>query len=497
MRIGPGINYLWLLVTLLGAASNVRSQMPFALDTTFRTTIVDQNVNAIHLLEDGKVFLSGRIRFPGDISVRGSACLLPTGQQDPDFPQFPFTTGAGKVVPWIEGKFYVGTTTVRRMLPNGLIDPLFIAPHTSPYFQGGGGGGSDFHVFPDGRVLLSGSSHTLSDTARGFVGNYDLIWFSNEGYLDTTRTHRNGNGAVYRFAELPDGKFICNGTGSTFEGVPVDRIFRVHADGAPDTTFNTGVFIGSANAYLPLPDGRVYVGGNFQTTQAPGDTLRLARFMPDGSLDATFDIPQFDDGTLNWYFGASVTNLLAWTEGRVIVTGQFQFVNGQPRKSICIVDSTGQLLDVFDDCGVGPYVSPFYTYASIDATAMDTANNFLYLCGAYVGYDDGTTNDPLQRFVSRLHLGDITTAAQQPTEPAPGYLRLFPNPAAHQVTVAFSGTAAGTELLLRDALGRTLLRERPSGPEHNLPLQGLGAGLYLVELWGQGGRKAVERLVVE
>jgi hypothetical protein len=44
-----------------------------------------------------------------------------------------------------------------------------------PYFASLQGG--DYHVFPDGRVLMSGS-HQLSDTIRGFVG-YEPIWFTN------------------------------------------------------------------------------------------------------------------------------------------------------------------------------------------------------------------------------------------------------------------------------------------------------------------------------
>ncbi len=496
MRIHRTLTTLASLVV----ASTAWSQVLFSLDTTFRTNIVDENVNAIHLLEDGNIFLSGRIRFPGDISVRGSARLLPTGEQDPDFPQFPYTTGAGKVVTWIEGKFYVGTTTVRRMLPDGLIDPSFIAPHTSPYFQAGGGGGSDFHVFPDGRVLLSGASHTLSDTARGFVGNYDLIWFSNAGYLDTTRTHRNGSGAVYNFAELADGRFICNGTGSTFEGLPVDRIFRVHADGAPDTTFNTGVFIGTAYVYMPLSDGRVYVGGNFQTTQAPGDTLRLARFMPDGSLDPTFNIPHFDDGTLNWFYGAGVTSLRPWSNGQLLATGQFQTVNGAPRNSICLLDSTGQLLDAFEDCGVGPFVSPFYTYASIDATAIDSVNNHLYLSGAYVGYDDGSTNDLEQRFVSRLHLGDIITGVQAVEERPSKYLTAHPNPADSWVALNHhvQGNTAVLQLVVRDMAGRVVRTFTAGGAQGQTlwDIRGLAAGVHSVELLRDGRTLGVVRVVL-
>jgi hypothetical protein len=46
-------------------------------------------------------------------------------------------------------------------------------------------------VYPDGSILMSGL-HSLYDTARGFVGLYNLIWFTNTGHLDTTKTHRTG-----------------------------------------------------------------------------------------------------------------------------------------------------------------------------------------------------------------------------------------------------------------------------------------------------------------
>ncbi|MBK8499312.1 MAG: hypothetical protein IPL52_10955 [Flavobacteriales bacterium] len=63
----------------------------------------------------------------------------------------------------------------------------------------------------------------------------------------------------------------------------MDRLFRIHADRALDTTFHSGVNWGNIFAYHPPPDGRVYVGGRYKRAVAPNDTLYLARFMPDGS----------------------------------------------------------------------------------------------------------------------------------------------------------------------------------------------------------------------
>lgn len=76
-----------------------------------------------------------------------------------------------------------------------------------------------------------------------------MIWFSNTGYLDTTTIHRRGNGALLRFKELPNGQFIGAGNITEWEGEQVDWLFRMNSDGSPDTTFRTGVSVGSAKCF--------------------------------------------------------------------------------------------------------------------------------------------------------------------------------------------------------------------------------------------------------
>ena len=115
----------------------------------------------------------------------GEAQAPQQGQRDLSYMGF---YGGERVMPWINGKFYVSNGLPRRMLPDGNIDPSFGPISIGPYFQYSTTG--DYHVFSDGRALISGS-HMLSDSIRGFEGNYELIWFTSTGYLDTTRTHRN------------------------------------------------------------------------------------------------------------------------------------------------------------------------------------------------------------------------------------------------------------------------------------------------------------------
>ena len=68
---------------------------------------------------------------------------------------------------------------------------------------------------------------------------------------------------IYEIEEQADGKFLCSGTCTTYEGQPVSRIFRVHPDGALDTSFDSQVTWGRASEFLVLDDERIVVVGRF------------------------------------------------------------------------------------------------------------------------------------------------------------------------------------------------------------------------------------------
>jgi hypothetical protein len=395
-------------------------------------------------------------------------------------------------------QFYVGTGLVRRLTAWGLIDPTFIHLNTGPYFLSGSGG--DFHVFPDGHVLLSGT-HMLSDSIRGFVGTYELIWFTNTGYLDTMRVHRNANGPIWAFKELPDGKFICSCSCTQYEGQPVSRVFRVHPDGALDTTFQSTITMGSIYAIEPLLDGRLLLGGNFRFSGSLQDTVRLARLLPDGTRDLSFASLAFA-GNGNWWppSGTIVFDIFPFHAGNHIIAGQFVSVAGQERKGLCMVDSSGSLLPVFDGCGAGPFTyqtstnaTPLNVYWNQDSTA-------LYLCGAYTGYDDGTTNDPQQRFVSRLLVSELTTGVVEQTPPQAS-LQLWPNPSAGQVWLAYAlpGHSGPVQMRIRDAQGRIAHSMQASGEEGQVVwgTRNVAPGVYTVELLRDGKLERTERSVIQ
>ncbi len=499
MRLLLTMRYM-LAVAALWAATAAWSQWSFTLDPTFQVQITQQNVNSLLLNEDGTLITSGVMRFPGEMSDKRLVRLLPTGVRDPAFNNSGL--GGSKLIRWQE-RFYVGASGFpRRILSTGYQDPTFGSPNLNPcrYFNSLQGG--DYHVFPDGRVLITGN-HQLNDSLRGFVGRHQLIWLTNEGCLDTTRTHRSGgNCAVYRFAELPNGQFICSGLCDQFDGQEIDRIFRLNADGSVDTTFRTGVYTGSAFDYLPLDDGQVYVAGNFRRTQAMNDTLRLVRFLPNGELDPTFTIPQFTLGEgLSSSVGAVVHRITPWRQGTLIITGQFKRVNGQLRKGICLIDPTGQLLNGFDGQGVGPFTFSSTTNAALLGPVFNSDSTQMYVCGAYSGYNDGLTDYPEQRFITRLNVQELSVGAPaEPAQPSATF-GVYPNPSRDQVVLRydFGDTATQLRAELRDAVGRIVASIPLDGARGQMvfDVAHLMPGTYLIQYFSSAGLAGSVPLMVQ
>jgi hypothetical protein len=485
-----------LMLGLLAlCAQSANAQQQFALDATFRAQFNDWYVSSILPLDDGKVILSGQIKYLGDQFFRLGVRLNANGTRDLSFANVTYM--GGKLTEWNEKVYAQNGIGVRRLFFDGVLDNSFNMVN-APYFSALQGG--DYHVYPDGSLLVSGA-HTVNHPDSGWNGLHNLIWFTNTGRLDSTRAPRKGNGVIYDILELPDGKFICTGPMTVYEGQPTSHVFRVHADGTLDTSFFAGVEWGRAYAYLPLDDGRCYVGGLFRIA---GSSInrRLVRFLPDGNLDPTFNNAlEFDLGTLSGSYGI-VSSITPLSGGRLLVTGGFQLVDGIPHNGICIVDSTGQVVPQLEGQGCGTYLYQSQNSSALYGSIVDVRmlpDNMMYIWGTYHGYSDGTTNDPLQRFVTRLHGPDFSTGVEATAED-PGSLRVYPNPASSQVVVEIPALQArNAELVLKDAMGRVVLRRNISGQQGQvvLAVESLAEGLYLLEVLQDGQRTQVEKLVVQ
>ena len=484
----------WPLMGAVALAIPSTAQTPFALDPSFRTNINAINVRSVLPVEDDKIIVSGQAYFGTSTVLKAGGRLFADGTQDLSFAPVP--NMGGKLVRWQDKIYASNGNGVRRLTMDGYIDPSFISLNSDPLFSSLQG--ADYHVYPDGRLLISGL-HNLYDTTHGFVGYYTLIWFTNTGHVDTTQHHRWSNGSTDAIAQLPDGKFMLSCVCTTYEGQPASRVLRVHPDGALDNEFYAGVESGVALTYLGLPDGRVYAGGDF-TIAGHLQRYKLVRFMPDGSLDPSFDSSlAMELGTLSG-IQPIVTSITPLDGGRLLLTGGFQTVNGLPRSGLCMVDTTGQLLDDLAAPGCDTFTYQTFTYGSLDGVVFD-ANNGMYIYGAYHGYNDGTTSDPLQRQVTRLFAPDLTTGLPVAKPASADELSIYPNPASAWVACNYHFVNAPENATIRivDLVGKPVDNVRLSAQQGQVILdtRSLAPGAYMAELWNAGAVVQAERLIVQ
>jgi uncharacterized delta-60 repeat protein len=445
---------------------------------------VDQEyVSSVLPLANGQLLVSGKMRFPDEIGAEYLARLNPDGSRDPSFPIDQF--GGGKMTAWNEKLFLMGGQVVDRLLLAGMPDPTWTHMNTFPLFTSGQGG--DYVVFPDGRLLFTGS-HGVHDPTHGFNGQYSLVWFSNTGWLDTTRIHRQTDGAIYRIAQLDNGQFYCGGAFTQYEGNPAYALARVEADGAYDPAFQTDILWGQPWALHPLSDGRVWVGGDF-TFPGTTDTLRLMRFMPDGSLDPVFNTSHTFYSSFSSNRLSMIINITELNANRFVVTGYFDRVDDAVHGGIAMFDSTGTLLeDYFQGASAGYWTYMNGTGATV-VGIMPTGDGTddYWIWGSYHGYDDGTTNDTTQRMVSRLHGLSVGVAEVAEPTNGPG---ISPNPSTGIFTL---NNASTTNLItVYTSTGQQVWQ----GTGNTIDLTAQPPGVYTVVVATERGRQATRLVLV-
>ena len=122
-------------------------------------------------------------------------------------------------------------------------------------------------------------------------------------------------------ALLSDGSLVVGGDLLGVAGSTPRRMFRFHADGTRDASFDPApddtVFV-----LLEQPDGRLLVGGRFSEIAGQPRTS-IARLFPDGTIDPTFD-PVMTASCCSPY----VQDLALQPDGKILVAGTFSSLAG-------------------------------------------------------------------------------------------------------------------------------------------------------------------------
>jgi uncharacterized delta-60 repeat protein len=192
---------------------------------------------------------------------------------------------------------------------------------------------------PDGKLILAGGFADVNGIPRSGIAR-----LNRDGTLDTT--FQNGmsglaGGYGYEVSIARNGQIVVAGTFQTVNGVPRAYVAKLNSDGSLDTTFMppAPTLVASTNQTLELSDGRILVSGSFQ--ELDGVAGRgIARLAADGNVDPTFHA-SLDDGSV-WLFARQ-------PDGRLVIAGSFTSIGGVARNRIARLNADGSLDTTFQN----------------------------------------------------------------------------------------------------------------------------------------------------
>lgn len=118
------------------------------------------------------------------------------------------------------------------------------------------------------------------------------------------------------------------------------KLFRINTDGTIDSNYLPDMnAVGSITALALQNDGKIIVGGNINKVNGVVRNT-IVRLNADGTLDASFDTGSGFDST--------ITEIAVQPSGQIIVAGGFSSVNGTARKRVARLNSNGSLDTSFD-----------------------------------------------------------------------------------------------------------------------------------------------------
>lgn len=339
------------------------------LDTSYFVSFGTNNsVTAMYLQPDGLLLIHGTFQTVNGISRNGTARLKDDGSIDTSFNP-DFNLGGGSInafVPLSDSRYLLpgnfttvnGTTleNLARIDANGNLDASF-TPHFAAlaYFS------TASIIQPDGKILVSGDFNQANGVLRGRIAR-----FNPNGTLDTsfnaTVTSNQGtqDENINKIALQPDGKILIGGNFSQVNGETRRFLARLNSNGSVDSGFNpilTYQGSGGGNIYsiAVQSDGKIIIGGAFQTVNG-SPRVGYARLNPDGSLDSSFVIP------FNPSYAPSVNAILVQPNGKILIGGDFRFVGNSSTFSVAQLNSDGSL-DASFTLSSDPTATPYLVWS--------------------------------------------------------------------------------------------------------------------------------------
>lgn len=294
---------------------------------------------------DGKILTGGEVTHYHDGNIGQFVRLNSDGTRDTGFSPVAVTGDAGMDIHVVhdiallpDGSMYVcgnftgfgGYTRKRivKLFPDGTVDPSFGA------FTGANKVAYGVSVQPDGKIILGGNFTYYNGTPCE-----KAIRLLPNGERDPSFAIADMPLYPFDFEVLPDGKILMWGEFMDYDGSGKNGLVRLHSDGSHDLTFNAGM-AGPNNDVIDLridAEGRYIIVGNFTTYNGTARS-RIARLLPDGSLDM-----DFDPGSGFTGFTTITRAIVTLPDLSMIIGGSMTQYNGAPVQGLVHINPDGSL----------------------------------------------------------------------------------------------------------------------------------------------------------
>ena len=284
----------------------------------------------------------------------GDLNIFPTGSTSILNPVFVPSFGAGggafvqavKVQPdgniLFGGNFtqYNATTYNRiiRLQPDGSVDATFVI---GTGFSGGFV--SSIDVQSDGKILCVGSFTSYNGTACN-----KIVRLNSDGSIDGTFVYGTGFtnfvgiSAVFDVKVLASGKIMVLGGMTDYNGTPINGICRLNSNGSLDGTFSTGGVTGGeyCEAVAEQVDGKYVVVGNFAVFNGVSKN-GIVRLNTNGTIDGTFGGTGFSLGVVG------TVDVDLQSDGKIVCSGSFSTYNGTSSPNFVRINTNGSIDSTF------------------------------------------------------------------------------------------------------------------------------------------------------
>lgn len=326
-ELGSGYGSLYSLVRI---NTNGSLDPSFFKGSGFNGSIVRD----IIVQNDNKILVAGDFTTYNGEPIQNITRLESNGERDLSFtPQFNNAYDVPAIALQLDGKILASSyNQLKRLNTDGSTDNTFISSTHN-------GGVEDVEIQQDGKVIVGGSMTQWNGLA---INN--LVRLNTDGTIDGTFFPGIvlNQPQVKKILIQPDQKIII---------VCQSIILRLNSNGSIDNSFNLDAnAIGGFTSACLQPDGKILIAGS-------SNIHGVARLMPNGDLDPTFDASS-SSGT-----AANIYSIAVQNNGKIILGGDIFYFQGITNSEIVRVNADGSIDLSFNVSTNPPVSSPVHIKA--------------------------------------------------------------------------------------------------------------------------------------